>query len=96
MPTPYIAPRRPVVTAKGTVLAWCEARQGGGDWSDIRILLRRSTDDARTWGAPVLVTADPGYHVMNNARVVCQNGDHSPSPGSVIHRRTPGEKHAGK
>lgn len=21
-----------VVTAKGTVLAWCEARKGGGDW----------------------------------------------------------------
>lgn len=41
-----------VVTAKGTVLAWCEARKGGGDWSDIRILLRRSTDEGKTWSAP--------------------------------------------
>ncbi len=41
-----------VVTAKGSVLAWCEARKGGGDWSDIRILLRRSTDDGKTWSAP--------------------------------------------
>lgn len=40
-----------VVTVKGTVLAWCEARKGGGDWSDIRILLRRSTDDGKTWSA---------------------------------------------
>ncbi len=41
-----------VVTAKGTVLAWCEARKrpaGASDWDDIRILLRRSTDDGRTW-----------------------------------------------
>ena len=31
-----------VVTAKGTVLAWCEARKraaGVSDWDDIRILL---------------------------------------------------------
>jgi hypothetical protein len=27
-----------VVTAKGTVLAWGEARKKGGDWDDIRIL----------------------------------------------------------
>jgi hypothetical protein len=47
-----------VVTAKGTVLAWCEARKGGGDWSDIRILLRRSTDDGKTWEQPVKLS-DP-------------------------------------
>jgi sialidase-1 len=41
-----------VVTAKGTVLAWCEARKNGGDWDDISILLRRSTDDGRTWSEP--------------------------------------------
>ncbi len=41
-----------VVTKRGTVLAWCEARKhaaGVSDWDDIRILLRRSTDDGRTW-----------------------------------------------
>lgn len=38
------------VTAKGTVLAWCEARVNAGhDWDDIDILLRRSTDDGHTW-----------------------------------------------
>jgi len=50
-----------VVTARGTVLAWCEARHGGGDWSDIAILLRRSTDDGRTWSpaASIVEVADP-------------------------------------
>ncbi len=37
------------VTAKGTILAWCEARKNGHDWDDIDILLRRSTDDGKTW-----------------------------------------------
>lgn len=49
-----------VVTAKGTVLAWCEARKGGGDWSDIRILLRRSTDEGKTWSEPQSIAEVPG------------------------------------
>jgi sialidase-1 len=49
-----------VVTAKGTVLAWCEARRDGSDWDDIRILLRRSTDEGKTWSAPQSVVDVPG------------------------------------
>jgi len=41
------------VTARGTVLAWGEARKTSGDWAAIDILLRRSTDDGRTWGEPI-------------------------------------------
>lgn len=41
-----------VVTAKGSVLAWCEARKNGSDWDEIDILLRRSTDDGLTWSEP--------------------------------------------
>ena len=37
------------VTAEGTVLAWCEARNAESDWADIDILLRRSTDGGKTW-----------------------------------------------
>jgi sialidase-1 len=38
--------------------------------SDLKAFVRRSTDDTRTWSAPVVVTADEGYHVMNNGRVI--------------------------
>jgi sialidase-1 len=42
-----------VVTSKGTVLAYCEARKYSGlDWDDITILLRRSTDGGKTWSEP--------------------------------------------
>jgi len=48
-----------IATAKGTLLAWCEARKSGGDWDDIDILMRRSTDGGKTWGNPmVLVDAE--------------------------------------
>ena len=41
------------VTARGSVLAWCEARKkSGGDWDAIDILLRRSTDNGKTFDAP--------------------------------------------
>lgn len=43
-----------VVTARGTALAYAEARRHtGGDWDDMEIPLRRSTDGGRTWSAPV-------------------------------------------
>jgi len=54
-----------VVTAKGTVLAWCEARKQGGDWDDIRILLRRSTDDGKTWSEPRSIADVPGPKTKN-------------------------------
>jgi sialidase-1 len=39
-----------VVTAKGTVLAYAEARKSDrGDWNTIDIAMRRSTDGGRSW-----------------------------------------------
>lgn len=42
-----------VVTTKGTVLAYCEARRNSSsDWGEIEIYLRRSSDGGKTWEAP--------------------------------------------
>ncbi len=41
-----------VVTQQGTILAWCEARNPGRDWSAIDFRLRRSMDDGKTWSEP--------------------------------------------
>lgn len=42
-----------VVTAKGTLLAYAEARKTDrGDWGTINIVLRRSTDGGKTWSTP--------------------------------------------
>lgn len=41
-----------VVTGKGTVLAYCEARLNDSkDWGEIQVHLRRSTDGGKTWEA---------------------------------------------
>ncbi|SFI09309.1 sialidase family protein [Planctomicrobium piriforme] len=67
-----------VVTAKGTVLAWCEARKrsaGVSDWDDIRILLRRSTDDGRTWSAPQSIANVPGPKTKNPFALRMKNVD---------------------
>ncbi|MES2595318.1 MAG: sialidase family protein [Verrucomicrobiota bacterium] len=67
-----------VVTAKGSVLAWCEARKraaGVSDWDDIRILLRRSTDDGRTWSAPKSIANVEGPKQKNPFAMRMKNVD---------------------
>jgi len=42
-----------VVTQRGTVLAYCEARRNTrADWGEIEVHLRRSTDGGRVWEPP--------------------------------------------
>lgn len=55
------------VTAKGTVLAWCEARKNGSDWDAIDILLRRSTDNGKTFGEPKRIADVKGPVAKNPA-----------------------------
>lgn len=67
-----------VVTAKGSVLAWCEARKrpaGVSDWDDIRILLRRSTDDGKTWSAPKSIANVEGPKQKNPFALRMKNVD---------------------
>lgn len=67
-----------VVTAKGTVLAWCEARKraaGVSDWDDIRILLRRSTDDGKTWSVARSIADVPGPKTKNPFALKMKNVD---------------------
>src|SRR5437016_3531915 len=41
-----------IVSPRGTLLAFCEGRkQGGGDAGDIDLVLKRSSDNGKTWGA---------------------------------------------
>jgi len=62
-----------VVTAKGSVLAWCEARRTGGDWAAIDILLRRSTDDGKTWSGAQKISDVPGPKAKNPVSLRMKN-----------------------
>ncbi len=59
-----------VVTAKGSLLAYCEARKNAkGDWGHIDILVRRSTDGGATWSAPLKMPLPEGPLERNPAAV---------------------------
>jgi Neuraminidase (sialidase) len=67
-----------VVTAKGTVLVFCEARKYSGlDWGEIELHSRRSTDGGRTFG-PARRIAHTGPRLPRNPA----NADQP--PGKVI------------
>jgi sialidase-1 len=54
-----------VMTTRGTLLAFCAARKELGDWADIDIALRRSTDRGKTW-SPMKIIADRGSMTVDN------------------------------
>ena len=65
-----------VVTAKGSVLAYCEARKRvASDWGTIDILMRRSTDEGKTWGQRKKIVTPPKDIKKNPAAVAQGLGD---------------------
>ena len=55
-----------VVTAKGTILAYAEARKSEkGDWNTIDVVMRRSTDGGNTWSAMTKIADVPGPKTKN-------------------------------
>lgn len=71
-----------VVTGRGTILAYCDARKDGiGDWADIDIALRRSADGGRSW-QPEL---DNGRLLV---RVWLSTGGRSPGRHGLLLLRT--------
>ncbi len=63
----YVTFRIPGLLAHGnTVLAYAEARRDGfGDWADIDIVMRRSTNGGKTW-EPMRVLIDSAKDTVNN------------------------------
>lgn len=62
-----------VVTTNGTVLAFCEGRKKSrSDTGDIDLLVKRSTDGGRTWGAQQLIWSDDENTCGNPTPVVDQ------------------------
>jgi sialidase-1 len=63
----YLTYRIPgiVTTKRGTILAYTSARKGPGDWSDIDVVVRRSTDGGHTWDASRVLVGE-GHGVTDN------------------------------
>lgn len=62
-----------VVTNRGTVLAYCEARRDSrADWGEIEVQLRRSTDGGKTW--------EPARHIAHHGPRI-EGNPHKPNGG---------------
>ncbi len=60
----------------GTLLAFAEGRVNhAGDHGDINLVLRRSTDEGKTWGELIIVRDDSTHICGNPAPVALPNGD---------------------
>jgi len=56
-----------MVTSKGTVLAFAEARKNSSsDAGDIDMVLKRSSDNGSTWGAAITIWNEPGNVTVGN------------------------------
>ena len=79
-----------VVTPKGTVLAYCEARKNSSsDWGEIEIHLRRSTDGGRTWMQSQHI-AHHAERIEGNPRKA-EGGEHEQTvnnPVAIVDRET--------
>ena len=85
-----------IVTKKGTVLAYCEARKNSSDWAMMDILLYRSENHGKTFGEPVILAQGTQEHktVNNPVMVEDKNGrihflyceDYSVNGGRVLRR----------
>lgn len=79
-----------VVTAKGTLLAYCEARRNNSsDWGEIEIHLRRSLNGGQTWQAPQQI-AHKGPRLEGNPRKKT-GGEHEQTvnnPVAIVDRTT--------
>jgi sialidase-1 len=79
-----------VVTPKGTVLAYCEARKNdSSDWGEIEVHLRRSTDGGKTW-LPSQHIAHQAQRFEGNPRKA-SGGEHEQTvnnPVAIVDRET--------
>lgn len=85
-----------VITSKGTLLAYCEARKSGAsDWGEITPHLKRSEDGGKTWSAAIPVGHRPPDFVKNPVAlakkvgkpndVTCGNPVMIPDPAGPVH-----------
>lgn len=64
-----------VMSKKNTLIAFCEARIGtASDWADMDLVLRRSTDEGRTWSDIMILDSMKQGPVANSTPIVDDNG----------------------
>jgi sialidase-1 len=64
-----------VVSKKGTILVFAEARTSGSDWAARAIVMRRSFDNGKTWEPTKTIISDDKKAIQNPVAIVDRNSD---------------------
>jgi len=62
-----------LVTQKGTLIVYCEARQTSSDWAMMDILMQRSKDHGNTFSEPYVLANGTKEHPTVNNPVMVQD-----------------------
>ena len=63
-------------------------------WHELRMFVRRSSDDGRTWSEPVLCMPGAGYYVTNNDRIIRLASGRLVVPAALHKRRSDRNEHS--
>jgi len=87
-----------LVTNRGTLLIYCEARREANDWAQMDILMQRSTDHGITFGEPIVLAEGTEQHPTVNNPVMLQDlkgrihflycEDYTVNGGRILHRHS--------
>ncbi len=66
-----------VTTSSGTLVAYCELRQGDSDWSVIDIGMRKSSDGGHSWSDLKILVSGNGRDTVNNPLMIAD--------GKILH-----------
>jgi len=64
-----------VVTNKGTILTFAEARISGSDWAARAIVMRRSFDNGKTWDPMKKIVSDEKKAIQNPVAIIEKNSN---------------------
>ena len=62
-----------LVTKRGTLIVYCEARRTASDWATMDILMQRSEDQGKSFGEPFKLAKGNAEHKTVNNPVMVQD-----------------------
>lgn len=77
-----------IITTKGTIITYCEAREGKSDWSTKAILQKRSLDEGITWSEEQTIAACEKNEALNNPVMIASHDGTVHFLWQISYRRT--------
>jgi sialidase-1 len=87
-----------LVTSRGEIIIWNEARESESDWAEMDILMRKSLDGGKTWSEPACLAKGSAAHPTVNNPVMAEDAqgalhflyceNYGTRGGRILHRES--------